>query len=193
MNLANILELIRTFINLLYAVGFFSELIVLIIVIYLIYPQTTDLVFFLVGIILNSISNRILKPLFRSLRPKNPVKFLHSEEFPKKIDYTKNNNYYGMPSGHSQNVAYSLTYLYLTIPESPMIKLFSIIIGLLTIFERWWFRNHTILQLIVGVFIGGLFAYLTVLIRKKWRTYKREIQTKAPMKEIPTLPGKIKN
>mgnify|MGYP003351614914 CR=1 FL=1 len=172
MNYLDIFGLLHTFANLLYALGFFSELIVLIFVIFFIYENSTDLAFYLVGIVLNGFLNRVLKPIFQDPRPTKPIKFLDSEEFPKKIDYTKNSNYYGMPSGHSQNVAYSLAYLYWTIPETFMIRIWAILFGIMTVFERWWFRNHTLMQLAVGVLVGTGFAYLTTYIRNEWKKTK---------------------
>lgn len=172
MNYLDIISLISTFVQLLYALGFFSEFLVLILIIYLLYDQTTNLLFFLVGISFNGLINRILKPIFKDPRPSSPIKFLHSEKFPQKIEYSKNSNYYGMPSGHSQNVAYSLAYLYWTIPESNIMKLASLLIGALTVFERWWFRNHTLLQLGVGIMVGLILARFTIWLRGRIIVHK---------------------
>jgi membrane-associated phospholipid phosphatase len=172
MNYLDIFSLISTFVQLLYALGFFSELLILILVIYLLYDRTFELLFFLVGVTLNNILNRILKPILKDPRPSSPIKFLHSEKFPKKLEYTKNSNYYGMPSGHAQNVAYSLAYLYWTIQESNLLKLFSLLIGGLTVFERWWFRNHTLLQLAVGIMVGIILARITISLRNRVIIYK---------------------
>ena len=71
---------------------------------------------------------------------------------------------YGMPSGHAQSVAFSLAYLYF-VQEKLYITLFhSCILGL-TIFQRWNYRKHTLVQLAVGVLVGiifGFFAYRTM-------------------------------
>ena len=172
MNYLDFASLFHNIIQLLYALGFFSELLVFILVIYLIYPDRLNLTTFLVGLSANSLINRLLKPAFRDPRPSDPIKFLESERFPKKLEYTKNSNYYGMPSGHSQNVAFSLAYLYWTIRESDSVKLTSIVLGSLTVFERWWFRNHTIAQLVTGVIVGILLARFTLWLRDRIVVHK---------------------
>lgn len=169
MNYLDIFSIINTFVQLLYALGFFSEILVFILVVFLIHKNTYDLIFFLVGVSLNGLMNRILKPVFKDPRPPSPIKFLNSEKFPKKLEYTKNSNYYGMPSGHAQNVTFSLTYLYWTICESKLLKMASLIIGVLTVFERWWFRNHTLLQLCVGIIVGIIFARFIIWLRDRYQ------------------------
>jgi membrane-associated phospholipid phosphatase len=168
MNYLDFGTIFTRFVELLYALGFFSELLVLILVVFLISTNTNALLYFFIGSSINSLSNRLLKPFFKDPRPTGPIKFLNSETFPKKVEYTKNSNYYGMPSGHSQNVAFSLAYLYWTIRESNMLKMVSVLIGALTVFERWWFRNHTIVQLAVGIAVGIIMAGFTVWLRERF-------------------------
>jgi len=143
-----------------YAVGFFSEIITLFIVVCLIYRNYYHLVFYVVGFLLNSFFNVFLKNIIQQPRPKNPIKFLNSEHFSNKL------NIYGMPSGHSQNVFFSVVYLYFSIPQFIPWVLFTLVIGLITIYERWHFHNHTVQQLFVGAFIGSFLAYLVVTIRE---------------------------
>jgi len=153
---------IQTFISFLYAIGFFSEIILIIIVSVLIHSYLTDFIVYLVAIVINGFLNRFLKKMIKGIRPNNPIKFLDSEEF-------KNKKAYGMPSGHSQNVFFSIVYLILTIYENISLYLpwifICILIGILTLWERWIFHNHTISQLIVGAIIGSLFAYSVVYLR----------------------------
>lgn len=165
MNYLDVLSLFQTTINFLYALGFFSEMIIVIVSIYVLYGSNVDFAFFLIGVLGSSITNRLLKPIFQDPRPNRPIKFLESEEFPKKIDYTKNTNFYGMPSGHAQQVAYCLTYLYLTIDESPLFQFGTTFIGAAMLFERWWFRNHTVAQLLAGLLVGILFANFVIYLR----------------------------
>lgn len=153
---------IKTFISFLYAIGFFSEIILIIIVSVIIHSHFTDFIVYLVAVVINGFINRILKRIIKGIRPKNPIKFLDSEKF-------NNKKAYGMPSGHSQSVFFSIVYLILTIYENinlylPWI-LTCILIGILTLWERWIFHNHTVSQLLVGAIIGSLFAYLVVYLR----------------------------
>lgn len=153
------IELFYKITNLLYAVGYFSEIIMVIFVSSIIYKNTRNLLFYIVGINISWIINRLLKNLIKEKRPNNQTKFLNSERV------IENSNMYGMPSGHSQNVFFSLCYLYLSTKQFYPLSLIGLIIGILTIFERWYFHNHTICQLIVGAVLGCLFAYLIVLVR----------------------------
>jgi len=75
---------------------------------------------------------------------------------------------YGMPSGHSQHLFVSIFYLYLSIKDFyPWILLISSSIGMMTIVERWYFRNHTLNQLVAGAIVGSMFAFVIVYIRDK--------------------------
>jgi membrane-associated phospholipid phosphatase len=153
---------IRNFIWFLYALGFFSEIILIIIVSILIHSNDLYFIVYLVAIVINGFFNRFLKRIIKETRPKNPIKFLDMEEF-------KNKKMYGMPSGHSQNVFFSIVYLILTVYENINVYLpwiyVCMLIGVLTIWERWIFHNHTLFQLLVGAVIGSIFAYMVVYIR----------------------------
>ena len=153
---------IKTFISFLYAIGFFSEILLIIIVSILIHSHSFVFIVYLVAVVINGFLNRFLKKWIKGLRPKDPIKFLESEEF-------KNKKNYGMPSGHSQNVFFSIVYLILTVYkniESYLPWIFGcIFIGLLTLWERWIFHNHTLSQLFVGALLGSFIAYLVVYLR----------------------------
>jgi len=144
-----------------YSLGFFGELILVLLVSANIYGSYSDLLIFYIGLMLNSLLNQILKPWIRSPRPSGPIKFLAHEKI------MKDSNQYGLPSGHSQNVFYALTYLYLTIYKFYPWTLVGFLIGLATIYERWAFRNHTVVQLLAGAALGSAFAYAVVMIREE--------------------------
>jgi membrane-associated phospholipid phosphatase len=92
----------------------------------------------------------ILKHYINDPRPKDSAAFLANE----KIRFNDN----GMPSGHSQMTAYSLTFAYLL---SGKYFYESIALFFITIFQRYIYKNHTIPQLFVGGIIGLITAYLT--------------------------------
>ena len=154
-----------------YAIGFFSELMVCIIVLSVIYAQIYEHLVYLIGFTIGTYFNRYLKNLIQDKRPNKPVKFLASESF----KTSGSNNFYGMPSGHSQHVSYSIMYLYLTTGEWYPWVFICIIIGILMFYERWLFRNHTLLQLVVGALVGIAFAYFVV--------YLRDLTVMKPVKE----------
>jgi len=147
-------ELYLEFSEFFYSLGFFGELILALLSTGLLWDRTADLLVYYIGLILNQGLNRILKPLLKSPRPSDPIKFLASEHF------MKNSNAYGMPSGHSQSVFYSLTYLYMTIGGKWI--WFAAFIGVATLIERWIYHNHTLAQLFGGAVLGAGFAYFMV-------------------------------
>jgi len=155
------LLLVDKYIDFLYGIGFFGEFIMPIIVFYLLYNQWFSISIFFIGYIFNAICNIVLKGLIHGRRPLNPTAFLASEKFT-----NLGAHHYGMPSGHSQNVFYCISYLFYSIPKQIDWVLLSFIIGLLTIWERYIFHNHTINQLIIGAFLGFFIGSLSFSIGK---------------------------
>jgi membrane-associated phospholipid phosphatase len=146
----------KTTIDLLYAIGYFSEQIVFLITICLLLKQYIYLFFYIIFFLLINQLTKFLKKYFHEYRPNNPIKFLNSENFSKKI--------YGMPSNHTTLVFFSIVYLYLIIHKIIPWILLLIIISILTIYERYIFHNHTLKQLFFGAFLGSFIAYLSVLL-----------------------------
>lgn len=151
------------------SLGFFGELILLCIVSFVLYSDIADLLVFYIGLIVNSFINQTLKPWIKNPRPTGPIKFLADEKL------LKGSNSYGLPSGHSQNVFYSLTYLYLTIQQFNVWIVLTGIIGVMTIYERWSHRNHTLLQLISGAVLGCVFAFFVIYVRSQFEKNMRKI------------------
>jgi len=103
-------------------------------------------------IVVNDILNRGLKLMFREPRPEGRIPFSKHES------YTGASKY-GMPSGHAQSIGFSLMYLWLVRSMDPT-WILSSFIGSLTLYQRWKYRNHSIIQLFVGFFCGCGFAWL---------------------------------
>ena len=72
---------------------------------------------------------------------------------------------YGMPSSHSETVFYSLVYLWLVI-ESKIMFIIGLFICLLTVYQRWKYKKHSIKQLISGAFVGTIMAHIVYYICK---------------------------
>lgn len=147
-------ELIQELVQFTYALGFFSELIISIIVIYVLSNQIYFHALYLLGFVAGVYFNRWLKEQLHDPRPDHPIKFLAAEKF----KTSKTQNFYGMPSGHSQQVAYSVAFLYACMGHWNMWLNMCVIVGVLMVLERWLFRNHTALQLFVGLWVGVAFA-----------------------------------
>ncbi len=104
--------------------------------------------------ILNLFINIILKHIIQEPRPSGQI-YLNEHDT---VDSSASK--YGMPSGHAQSVAFSITYTYLVI-HSPVILIINSFIGVLTIYQRYKYRRHTISQLIIGLITGSIVAMLS--------------------------------
>jgi membrane-associated phospholipid phosphatase len=140
----------------LYAVGFFSEIILFIMVASLLYSHPPFFVVYLAALMVSTVINQVIKKWTKDPRPKNPHKFLAAEHFlPVKIAY-------GMPSGHAQETFFSVFFYYLVVRPAwndPWL-LTGVVICILCLIERFVFRNHTVAQLAVGALLGSAIAWI---------------------------------
>lgn len=100
-------------------------------------------IYFFIVLSISGLLNKLTKYWFISPRPKNCIKFLASEVCKEGSN--------GMPSGHAQFTAFSLTVAYLFTHHYLFL---SIALFLVTLIQRVVYNNHTILQLLVGSIIG---------------------------------------
>ena len=152
----NLKDIFSNYIDFIYSVGYFGEYIAFIVTIILIFNFKSYLIIYIIMFVLNKTINEYFKNYFKQARPENPRKFLESDKFSKKK--------YGMPSGHSQLVFFSIMYSYLVTGSLIPWVLGLLIIGLIVIYERYVFKNHTINQLISGAVLGSFIAYLVIHI-----------------------------
>ena len=152
----NLKDIFSNYIDFIYSVGYFGEYIAFIVTIILIFNFKSYLIIYNIMFVLNKTINEYFKNYFKQARPENPRKFLESDKFSKKK--------YGMPSGHSQLVFFSIMYSYLVTGSLIPWVLGLLIIGLIVIYERYVFKNHTINQLISGAVLGSFIAYLVIHI-----------------------------
>lgn len=110
---------------------------------------------------INSIWNKVLKNNIKEARPSGGIPLYEGEEEFYIVDK------YGMPSGHAQSVFFALTYLYL-VKQSIYSFLLELCVALITCYQRWKYRRHTISQIIVGSFVGILFGGLSFSLTKKY-------------------------
>lgn len=72
---------------------------------------------------------------------------------------------YGMPSGHSATLFFSLLYLWFY--SRPPLRTTYMIVGafvaFLTLYQRYQYRKHTVAQLAAGAILGVGMAYLAYL------------------------------
>lgn len=116
--------------------------------------------FFLFGFI-NDILNRLLK---RWIRDPRPSLFQH-EETGKFDKLTFIAGRWGMPSGHAQQIFYCIGYLLYsgntTVNNINLIPIL-LLLSVLTVYQRWIYHYHTVLQLLVGSIVGFLFGIFSV-------------------------------
>jgi len=137
-------------------IGYFSYRIIFVIIVsYFLYYR---IFFWLwVYVFLYAINIWIIKLLqkkWRDPRPLNGIEFMENE--------FRNYEYYGMPSGHTQSVFFSLVFFFM-ITRSVYWLLLMLFIAVCTISQRLIYRKHTLLQVIIGGLIGSLYGYFTFL------------------------------
>jgi membrane-associated phospholipid phosphatase len=146
-------------------IGYYGPVILFVSSIFLLYKKSNYLSAYIIGIILSCFSNLVLKEIIKQPRPKGSIHILNS---------TENNNHkrifssdiYGMPSGHAQHVFFSTFFIYFVFLNTN-ITLVYIVISLLTLTQRIKYKNHTVLQVIVGGVIGAFIAYYMYMYGNK--------------------------
>lgn len=137
-----------SFLDIFKITGSTGPLVLNLVSLYLLKNKTIYFAIYILGIILNSIANYLLKGIFRQRRPS---KYEYIEPF--------SNEKYGMPSGHSQSAFFSTIYIYL-VTKNIYWGMFYLLVSLITCFQRVYYKNHTIMQVIVGSLFGAFFGYV---------------------------------
>ena len=121
------------------------------------------MIIYIIGFVINIILNYILKGLFQQPRPTDEIHLFKMEQlYRKQLGFEK----YGMPSGHAQMVFYSTMFNYYLIGNTK-INILCLIISLITVYQRVEFKNHTILQVLVGSFIGMFMGHIFYYLGEK--------------------------
>jgi membrane-associated phospholipid phosphatase len=115
-------------------------------------------VFVFVYDIIGIVNHLIFKTYVSDPRPLDFTPFLFSEQFRIRVN--------GMPSGHAQQTAFALTFSYLLSGHHFYL---SWGLFLMTVIQRYVFKNHTFLQLLVGSLLGFNIAYVTYYLVTKLR------------------------
>ena len=146
--------------------GALAPLILFLLSLFLLRHKTTYLRFFISGFILNNILNIILKLAIKEPRPDKDQKIIEmAVNNGNRISFDK----FGMPSGHAQNTAYCLLFITMVL-NNPFITGLYLIFTIISLFQRYLYNNHSILQLIIGLIIGSIIGYLMYWICNKYIT-----------------------
>ena len=145
-------------------IGLYAPIILFILTIFLLRNMPTYLQFYIIGNILNNILNIILKLIIKEPRPNDEQKAIEIGVVNgSRIGFDK----FGMPSGHAQNCGYNLAFINLILNDLFITTLY-ILISIVSLLQRYLYKNHSMLQLLVGLFIGIGFGYLTYLLGNKY-------------------------
>jgi membrane-associated phospholipid phosphatase len=149
--------------------GNFGPIIIIILSMYLLWNQNNLFLYYIIGTIIDSILNIVLKGIIQEPRPifnskeinlalKNNKRFLYKDGIPYDL--------FGMPSGHTSSSIFSTIFIFLALRK---IKWFYVylLISFIIISQRVIYQHHTISQVIVGAFIGTFVAYIIYQLAEK--------------------------
>jgi membrane-associated phospholipid phosphatase len=144
-------------------IGFLAPHLLFIISILLLWNKKYYLVYYIVGYGFNIVLNLILKGIIRQPRPSEDIKLINiSKNNGKRISYDK----FGMPSGHAQLSFFSVVFIYLVFKNIPL-TIFYIIISLFSLHQRVKYKNHTLLQVIIGTLVGAFVGFAIYMLTKR--------------------------
>jgi membrane-associated phospholipid phosphatase len=145
-------------------IGLYAPIILVFISIFVLQNKTKYLQIYIIGLILNNILNAVLKYAIKEPRPSIDSRILEMAiANGKRFGY----DVYGMPSGHAQTCAYNLAFITLVLNNSFITGLYLVITSI-SMYQRHKYFNHTILQLIIGFWVGLIFGYLSYYVGNKW-------------------------
>lgn len=155
--------------NIYYEIGSYGPTILLFLSIFLLSDKGNLLFYYIIGFAIEQIMNTILKRIIKQPRPsfdtkefnlaiKNNKRFIFKDGLPLGL--------FGMPSGHSSSVIFSTIFVYLALRKTNWLYVY-LLISAITISQRIVYNYHTISQVIVGIFVGALFAYLMFQLAEK--------------------------
>ena len=143
--------------------GLYAPIILFILSLFVLRNMRSYLQFFVSGFILNNILNIILKLLIKEPRPSKDKKAIEIGVINgARISFDK----FGMPSGHAQICGYFIIFITMVL-NNPLITCLYLLISIISLFQRYLYNNHSILQLIIGFIIGCGVGYVTYKIGNK--------------------------
>jgi membrane-associated phospholipid phosphatase len=142
-------------------IGFYAPRASIIIVILLLLNQLKFLVAFILFYFINHWVNQFLKESIKQPRP-NGSRPIIGEVYDRKS--------YGMPSYHSQKIWFAVVFVYL-VKHNIHLLIIGIFVALITMYQRWKYRAHSIEQLAIGALLGAGIAYIGVEITNMYLRY----------------------
>ena len=129
---------------------------------------------------MNICLNYLLKIIIKHPRPDENLSIFNATQAHRKEERLLHK--YGMPSGHAQSVFFSTTFIFLS-RENNYVKLLYLLIALNTCRQRVAYKNHTILQIIVGAIVGCIFSVIVYVYatKKISGVFKFKLEENAPL------------
>lgn len=114
------------------------------------------MVYYISGFFIDGLLNVLLKGIIKQPRP-----YIDAEVHDLTLTYLRRFMFkdgilfdiYGMPSGHSQSVMFSTTFMWLTLKNN-FVTLVYLLISLITFYQRIESNMHTLPQVFVGALTG---------------------------------------
>jgi hypothetical protein len=152
----------NSFTNYLSEIGKYGPIILLITTCYFLWNKNNMLFYYVIGFFINTMLNIILKGIIQQPRPlEEKTQFNAAIKNGKQFIFKDSGipfDIFGMPSGHLQSCLYSTGFIFLTLKRRNLL-FFYLFISLVTMYQRIHDNMHTIIQTIVGAFIGILVSY----------------------------------
>ena len=163
--------------GILYELGGYGPLLLILLSWYLLWDHKNLFFYFNVGLFANAVLNLILKGIIQEPRPmfdskKIKLMITHAKDyfFQNGIPF----DVYGMPSGHAQAAFFMSVFMYLSLKHTNLLYLY-LFFSLLICYQRVKFDYHSMSQVVIGSIVGTFFAYLVYqLAREKIKGKIRE-------------------
>lgn len=130
---------------------------------------------FVLYVLLTILLTKQLKGIIREPRPSRgstPNEWMHSMEY---VGVEQ----YGMPSGHSTLMFFSLFYLWWN-TQNVWVMIGGSFLAALTLYQRFKYKKHTFSQLVAGAFLGFALSYFAYQMTMTWFSKMNRAQSKSP-------------
>jgi membrane-associated phospholipid phosphatase len=147
-------------------IGCYGPLLLFFQSIYFLQKKPNYMIYYITGFFIDGFINILLKGIIKQPRP-----YIDKDMHNLSLTYLRRFMFkdgilfdiYGMPSGHSQSVMFSTTFIWLVL-KNKFIFIVYLFVSLITFYQRIESNMHTLTQVFIGAFVGilmgSLFYYL---------------------------------
>lgn len=143
-------------------IGMYAPILLILISLFVLRNKAHLLLYFILGLIINLPINVLLKHFFREPRPLENKEYIDSLKTHHKLIHFDR---YGMPSGHAQYSSYCIAFLlfslgFVNVHKYSSLFLLCFFVFVCTLYQRYFSKSHTILQLVAGTVLGSFLGYV---------------------------------